>query len=146
MIFIDTGALVARYIKRDQFHKKAVRAWERIGTEGLRCYTSNFVLDETLTLLARRAGGGFAAERARHIYSSRILTILRPVEQVELKAVALLGKFGDQNVSFTDCVSFVLMRSHRITRAFAFDRHFEAAGFELWPDEGSPAGSSTPRT
>ena len=35
----------------------------------------------------------------------------------------------------TDCISFVLMRTLRITRAFSFDRHFAHAGFTLWPEE-----------
>jgi predicted nucleic acid-binding protein len=32
---------------------------------------------------------------------------------------------------FVDCLSFALMRRHRIKTAFAFDRHFEIAGFKL---------------
>ena len=36
-------------------------------------------------------------------------------------------------VSFTDCISFVLMRKRQIKRVFAFDRHFMHAGFTLWP-------------
>jgi predicted nucleic acid-binding protein len=47
--------------------------------------------------------------------------------------VELFRKFADQKVSFTDCVSFVLMRKQRLTRAFSFDRHYEQAGFEIWP-------------
>jgi predicted nucleic acid-binding protein len=41
--------------------------------------------------------------------------------------------FGDQAVSFTDALSFAVMRRMRIERAFSFDRHFALAGFELWP-------------
>jgi predicted nucleic acid-binding protein len=36
-------------------------------------------------------------------------------------------------VSFTDCLAFALMRRDGIRKAFSFDRHFVAAGFELWP-------------
>jgi predicted nucleic acid-binding protein len=38
----------------------------------------------------------------------------------------------DQKVSFTDCVSFTLMREAGIQTAFAFDSHFERAGFKKW--------------
>lgn len=91
------------------------------------------MLDETITLLARRAGSPFAVERARAIFDSEQLVVLRAGGEEEEAALVLFEKLADQRVSFTDCLSFALMRHHRIRRAFAFDRHFEAAGFELWP-------------
>ena len=133
MIFIDTGAFIARHIARDEHHGAAVDGWRRLLEERARCFTSNFVLDETFTLLARRAGYAFAAERARVIYASSSLAILRAERADEEKAIELFEKYADQEVSFTDCVSFVLMKKGRIRRAFAFDGHFERAGFELWP-------------
>ncbi len=133
MIFIDTGAFIARYIERDQHHVAAQKAWRRLPKLGRRHYTSNFVLDEAVTLLGRRSNYTFAAERARYLYASRVLEILRPSNDDEIAAIALFEKYADQEVSFTDCVSFVLMRKLRIKRVFAFDRHFKRAGFETWP-------------
>lgn len=133
MIFVDTGAFLARYLGRDQHHGQAVKAWQRLGKDAVRPATSNFVLDETFTLLGRWAGYAFAAERARALLRSDLLRILRPGEQDELDAVELFEKYADQQASFTDCVSFALMRRHGIERAFTFDRHFRAAGFRLWP-------------
>lgn len=133
MIFIDTGAFLARYLKRDQYHRQAIKSWQRIQATRVLCFTSNFVLDETLTLLARRADYEFAAERGRAFLSSSVLRILRPQLEDELKAVELYIKFADQKVSFTDCISFVLMIRHQLRKAFSFDSHFETAGFELWP-------------
>jgi predicted nucleic acid-binding protein len=133
VIFIDTGAFIARYVERDQHHSTALKAWRRLPKLGRRHYTSNFVLDETVTLLGRRSDYVFAADRARHLYASRALEILRPSQDDEIAAVALFEKYADQEVSFTDCVSFVLMRKLRIQRVFAFDRHFRLAGLETWP-------------
>ncbi|MBI3554619.1 MAG: type II toxin-antitoxin system VapC family toxin [Elusimicrobia bacterium] len=133
MIFIDTGAFLGRYLPSDQFHERAAAAWEQLAARRERCLTSNFVLDETLTLLARRADYAFAAERARHIWSSQALEILRPSQRAELEAIDLFEKYADQKVSFTDCVSFALMKESRAKKAFTFDRHFAAAGFETWP-------------
>lgn len=132
MIFLDTGAFVARYIQRDQYHRQALKGWEHLAKSGQRWATSNFVLNETLTLLARRAGYHFAAQRARHILSSQVLTIWRSGEEEEHAAVELLEKYADQQVSFTDCVSVVFMRKHGVTDVFSFDSHFERAGFRLW--------------
>lgn len=133
MIFVDTGPFLARHLRNDQLHAKASRAWKDLGRSRSPLVTSSFVLDETFTLLARRASYAFAADRAEVIYSSRILTILRPDAGDEQAALVLFRKLADQEVSFTDCVSFALMRRHGLSRAFTFDRHFSAAGFTVWP-------------
>ncbi len=133
MIFIDTGAFLARYIERDQYHDAAAKHWRTLQNDRRPCFTSNFVLDETITLLARRSTYEFAAERARNLFESTSLSILRPDENDELAALELFQKYADQSVSFTDCVSFVLMGKQKLKRAFSVDRHFKIAGFDLEP-------------
>lgn len=133
MIFIDTGAFLARYINRDQYHIQATEFWNNLRNKGEYCFTSNFVLDEFFTLLSRRAGYNFVVQRARNIFSSKILTIIRPGENEELLAIDFLEKYADQKISFTDCISFVLMRKTKLKRVFSFDQHFERAGFKLFP-------------
>jgi predicted nucleic acid-binding protein len=133
VIFVDTGAFLARYLRPDGHHRAARRAWAQIERGRVRCFTSSFVLDETFTLLGRRSSYGFAAERARALLGSAVLTILRPDPDDEGRAVELFEKFADQKLSFTDAVSFALMRRHRLARAFTFDRHFAHAGFEIMP-------------
>jgi predicted nucleic acid-binding protein len=133
VIFVDTGAFLARYLPRDNRHVRAARSWKALARRDWKCYTSSFVLDETFTLLARRSSYAFAAERARAIYASKALQILRPAADDEHQALVLFEKYADQEVSFTDCISFTLMKRQHIRRAFAFDRHFKDAGFEVWP-------------
>ena len=87
VIYIDTGAFLARHLSRDQYHDQANSFWKSIRTKGEACMTNNFVLDETFTLLSRCAGYGFAARRARNIYASEWITILRPDKNDELKAI-----------------------------------------------------------
>ena len=129
MIFIDTGALIARFVERDQYHVHAVEFWRGLQTERTRCLTSNFVLSETFTLLARRTTYQFAVNRARSLYASTVLQILRPSDEDEHAALGYFDKYADQQVSFTDCVSFALMERHGIRDVFTFDRHFMMAGF-----------------
>ena len=129
MLFVDTGAFLARYLTRDACHNRAVAMWRQVAGSAL--FTSNHVLDETFTLLARRAGHAFAADRAEKIYASPALEILYSTEDDEVEAIRLFRKFADQQVSFTDCVSFVLMKRFRIPAAFTFDQHFVRAGFRV---------------
>ena len=44
-------------------------------------------------------------------------------------AMKLMRKYSDYFFSFTDCVSFEVMRKMKIKDAFTTDKHFAAAGF-----------------
>ena len=133
MIFIDTGAFVARHVIKDQHHFEALPVWAQIQRHDVRCFTSNFVVEETITLIAQRTGYAFAHQIAQLFYSTSDLEILRTDRDMELKALELFDKYADQEISFTDCVSFVLMHAHRLTTVFCFDRHFDVPGFTRIP-------------
>lgn len=132
MIYIDTGAFLGRFITRDSYHDLSDHLWEQIKKNNTKCFTSNFVLDETLTLMGRRVNYHFAAERALTFFEAKEFTILRPDEKDEKQALEFFKKYADQKVSFTDCISFALMKAYKIKKVFSFDQHFERAGFILW--------------
>jgi len=131
MIFVDTSALVARYLSGDTWYQRAAPIWDQLEDQRVPLVISSLVMEETCTMVGRRAGHRFAANKMRLLYASKRVTILRPEEEDERKALYLFEKYGDQRVSFTDCTSFVLMRRHRIPKAFTFDRHFRIAGFDV---------------
>jgi predicted nucleic acid-binding protein len=93
--------------------------------------TSNHVVDELATSLGRLAGFRYAADCVADLYASPMIDILGSTREDELEALRWMRKYADQHISFTDCVSFALMRRHRIRAAFTFDRHFKLAGFEV---------------
>jgi predicted nucleic acid-binding protein len=130
-LFVDTGAFVAKEIAGDQFHAVACEGWNEIERRGLRIVSSEHVLDESATLIARRSTYAFAAEWGRDAMESGI-EWLRAGEEDWAKALVLMRKFADQGVSFTDCLSAVLIKRAGLKRVFGFDRHFESMGFRVW--------------
>jgi predicted nucleic acid-binding protein len=50
-------------------------------------------------------------------------------ENIETEAEGILAKYVDQDFSYTDAVSFVIMKRQKIKKAFCFDKHFVTAGF-----------------
>jgi predicted nucleic acid-binding protein len=132
VIFIDTGPFLAKRLSRDPYSKEAFAGWERLEKSNQRIATSNFILEELSTLLARRAGCAFSVHAIREIYNSPRLMILRPDLQDEISALGIMEKIGDPAISFTDYLSFAIMRKRHIRQAFTFDRHFAKAGFEIW--------------
>lgn len=128
-VFVDTGAFIARAIAADDLHRVAVKTWATLTRTAL--VSSEHVFDETMTLLARRVGYPYAAQWGELHLQSKAIEWISTQRDDLTAAVTLMKKYADQSISFTDCVSFHLMRKQRIREAFGFDRHFQIAGFSL---------------
>jgi predicted nucleic acid-binding protein len=50
-------------------------------------------------------------------------------ESIETEAEGILVRYVDQDFSYADAVSFVIMKRQKIRKAFSFDKHFVTAGF-----------------
>ena len=95
--------------------------------------TSNYILDETLTLIRIRLGIEAAQKWWAPISESpRCIVEWVSSSQTE-KALKWFFDWKDQTFSFTDCTSFVLMRESGIEKALTTDRHFTIAGFQILP-------------
>lgn len=138
-LFVDTGAFVAKEIAGDQFHAQAREGWSQAERHGLRLVSSEHVFDESATLIARRSQYAFAASWGQDALDSGI-EWLRCDEADWIKALGLMRKFADHGVSFTDCLSAVLMKRNGLKTVFGFDQHFELMGFRVWPDSAMARG------
>jgi len=130
MIFIDTGAFIAKYLANDQYHTVAIKRWNKILDKN-KLFTSNHIIDETITLLMRKTTPIFAVEKAKIFYQTEVFKILRTDMDDELSALKLLEKYKDQEITFTDCLTAVLMKRYNIKKIFTYDGHFNLFNFEI---------------
>lgn len=129
-LFVDTSAWFAYANRRDRDHK-SVR--ELLGGFRGRLATSNFILDETVSLCLYRLGHDVAQRIGAALLDSETIDLVRVTAEDEQAAWILFKKRSDQRYSFTDCTSFELMRRLRMTRALALDDDFRTEGFEVVP-------------
>lgn len=130
---VDTGAFFAQRNPTDEHHQRAMQGFADLASSSVLLYSTEHILDETLTLLARRESYAYAAEAGEDLLGSRALRWLDATESDWTAALKLMRKYADQAVSFTDCISFAVMKRESIRDVFGFDRHFLVAGFRLWP-------------
>jgi uncharacterized protein len=57
-------------------------------------------------------------------------TIVPPTQTLFEQGLRFYAERPDKDWTLTDCISFVLMEQHGITRALTGDRHFEQADFQ----------------
>lgn len=135
-IFVDTWAWYALIDTGDSNHLLAQIANEELQDAGYTLITTNFVVEETLTLIRYNLDHA-AAVRFWHLLQELIADGL--VEYVRIEAIheasawQIFERYGDQDFSFTDCTSFAVMRLRNITEAFTGDHHFFVMGFIAKP-------------
>lgn len=93
--------------------------------------TTDYVLDETATLLNFRKLGHPCHPFFQLIDSSRALSVIRVDADRFQRARAYFLKRIDHGYSFTDCSSFICMKEHRIKDALTHDKRFGQAGFNV---------------
>ncbi len=132
-IFIDTSAWVALENKKDIHYKEAIIFKDEIKSKRYRLYTSNFVLDETYTLLLANVGYKKTIEfssRIRILRDKGLLHVIQVTEDIEDSALLIFERFNkDKFWSFTDCTSKAIMEMLDINEGFSFDRNFDQMGF-----------------
>jgi len=132
-LFVDTAGWMAIADAKDPLHLKFIQFRDNAMENGTILFTSNYVLDETLTLIRIRLGID-AAEKWWGIISESPRCSMEWVtpDRAE-KALQIFFRWRDQSFSFTDCTSFVFMRELAIKDALTADHHFNTAGFQIHP-------------
>ena len=130
-IFIDTGFFKALVDGEDDFNRQAKKIWQKLEEEKTDLVTSNYVIDETLTVIRIKCGLKKALKfRDLLAENSQILKIIRVTVADEAGAWQWFIK-NWRKLSFTDCVSFAVMKRLGLRRVVAFDEDFQRAGFKV---------------
>ena len=129
---VDTSALLALSHAQDQHHARAVEIAARHRAAGGIFVGTTLVLSEFYSHLLYLRDASVARTALRHLLEDPIQSWVRVGPELVGEAMSGgLTRFQDQPFSLVDAVSFEVMRAEGLTAAFAFDHHFEVAGFEL---------------
>jgi predicted nucleic acid-binding protein len=132
-LFVDTAGWMACADASDAAHARCCAARDRALEAGQTLVTTDFIVDETLTLLRVRLGLSAAEKWWQQIDRSSRLRWERIDSDRFEKARQLFFQNRDKEFSFTDCTSSVTMRELRLTHALTTDRHFTQMGFQALP-------------
>ncbi|MBI3823119.1 MAG: type II toxin-antitoxin system VapC family toxin, partial [Planctomycetes bacterium] len=128
-IFVDTSGFFALLVSDDDRHQSAQAIMRAAQRRKRGFMTTDYVLDETATLLKARGYRHLLADFFAKLDGSHACrTEWTDAERFGAAKVFFL-KHADQAWSFTDCLSFVVMKSLRLRDAFTKDGHFQEAGF-----------------
>jgi len=129
-IFADTSYWIALLNPRDGLHAKAVAMPAQLPSA--RLVTSEMVLAELLNGLSdvgpwKRSAAIISVETILRTHS---ISVFPQTSDQFFRAFERYKQSADKNWSLTDCASFQIMETERISAALTHDHHFVQAGFE----------------
>lgn len=131
-VFADTSGWLPVVIAREAHHAAAVEAYARLVKRGARVVTTNLVVAEMHALVVRERGAEAGVGLLDRLYTDPAHEVRFVDRELEASATdRWLRVFRERRFSLTDAVSFEVMRRESIRAAFALDRHFAVAGYEL---------------
>lgn len=125
-VFIDSNIFIAELNKDDSLHDRAKAILRNIEKQNLSAITSNFIVNEVITVLSQRVSKTTAITFANFIYDSDtavdIMTISR---NIEIKAIDYLKNLKSKNISFCDCATLAVLDLFTIDNLATFDKDFK---------------------
>jgi predicted nucleic acid-binding protein len=136
--FYDTWALVALANRRDEGHGLAAALDERLEKQGFAAVTTDYVLEEAVTLLHSLAGARVSVPfleimETRALGKDLLVAMIADARRTRATEVFRRIAPEERRLSFTDATSFAVMQELGIELAFTADRHFHRAGSGIRP-------------
>lgn len=130
-VFVDAVAWIALINSRDSLHSQATAVLRELRQTRSRLVTTEFVLLELANALSAPDFRLKVSVFVDGLRSSNDLAIIGASSELFEAGLDLYRARPDKEWSLVDCVSFVVMESRNIDKAFTEDHHFEQAGLSV---------------
>lgn len=125
-VFVDTSALVALLVDKEQSHSKVARKYKDYRQARTALVTSYYILDELFTrLLYYKVDVRKYIQKLKDSIAVNEITVLQIDETLFNKSVDIFLKFSDNKISFTDATSFCLYKDFSLDEIFTLDDDFK---------------------
>jgi predicted nucleic acid-binding protein len=125
---VDSSAFLSLEDPDEQSHEATNRAFRELVSSGAHLLTTNFVFDESYTLILTRLGRQRAVAWGESARASKLVELVRVDEDHEQAAWEMILTFEDKDFSYTDATSFAVAQNLEIDEALSLDRHFREYG------------------
>ena len=130
-LFVDTWGWVAVADRGDSSHEAATEIFRQARRSG-GAVTSNFILDETFTLLFKRRPFEDAWHFTTDVVRSPFIDIQEVTGARFSRTIELRKQFSDKpRISFTDLSTMAIMQEFGVTDILTADKHFTHVGLGI---------------
>lgn len=131
-IFIDTWGWIAIANREEPRRDEVLQFYQECRNRRMRIYTSDFVLDEVITLLFTRETFGYASQFLEGLLATAengLPYVIHVTGERFAAAWELRKRYQDKpRISFTDLTSMAIMSELGIQQVLTEDAHFTHVG------------------
>lgn len=131
--FLDTSYILALEIRNEDAHEKVLENWVTLAKSQPFLVTTTYIFDEVITFFNSRSLHYKAVEVGNHLLKSSDIELIEIDQNFFDQGWQYFQKHQDKSYSFTDCLSFIVMKERQINTALTLDHHFLQAGFQVLP-------------
>lgn len=137
MTFIDTWGFKAYIDSKETKHKSVKKYIEKIWNSKEPIITTDYIIDETITLLSYKLDYHklkMFIEKLKSSIENDFIKIIWITKDVFHEAIKFKLKYKDKlEISFTDMTSMIVMKNNNILDIITEDDHFKKIGLGLNP-------------
>jgi predicted nucleic acid-binding protein len=131
-LFVDTWGWLALADRNEPRHREVATCYAKRSSVIGCVLTSNFVLDEFLTILFSRRPFHEAERFSKALFASPFVAIEQVTPERFESAFKLRLKLADKpKISFTDLTSIIIMNETGVSDILTADKHFAHVGLAL---------------
>jgi uncharacterized protein len=127
LVFLDTVGLIALWDVADQWHERAMQAYDLLKKGPFVAITTSYVLLECANAAARRPYRELLVKLRQDLLKQHMLFDPNESDVAEAWSVYDVNRPGTASV--IDLTSFAVMKRLGVSEAFTNDRHFQSGGF-----------------
>ena len=131
LVYVDTSGWYALVDETDPEHRP-VREWFEENKTPL--ITSDYVFDETITLIRASLGHQQSLQFGKSLKESKVAQLISVPKGDRERAWEIFKRYDDQVFSFTDCISFAQMERLDIRKALTLDDDFKIMDYKAVPN------------
>ncbi|MBM3236520.1 hypothetical protein FJZ31_09495 [Candidatus Poribacteria bacterium] len=126
-IFVDSWGWCAMVNRREEYHELVQDLIAELVAESAKLYTTNFIIDETYTLIRTRVHHRAAVEFHRKLQimiNGKLLEVIYLTPEVEQDAWTIFERYDDKDFSFTLFLLFLLIKLFFLKEKFGYRLYF----------------------
>lgn len=134
MVFLDSGFLIAIAIASDQHHNAADKALRQFVKNKTRLFTSNYVLQETITRIVYAAGSHTIepfVSKIDELERQDLLGIIWIDRMLHNKSLKILLKYKDHPFSFVDASIIAIVKYLKLEKIYTTDKTLQQSGLDV---------------
>ena len=120
--FLDSNVYLSLFNEDDSTHDEAVNIKEYVDNEMFEIFTSNYIINECLTIISQRFDHHLAVKFGEDMYKSQT-RILNTGKKIEKIAWDIFQGNINKDISYADCTNIAFCIRYNIPKLITFDKH-----------------------